>query len=230
MKGDKVLLLVASPRGMASTSNSLGDHLLVRLEERGLALKKLCLHPALADEKKMAELLAAIDACSLLVTAFPLYVDHLPAPLIELLRQVAERRQGRQGETRQSLVALVNCGFPETVHCRPAGDIMRLFSASAGFRFLGCLAMGMGGAIGNRPLAKAGFIVRHQLKALDQAAGFLAEGKAIPAGVIELAGRPMMPRWFYNWVADRGWKTAAKKHGSTDRLHDTPAATEAKKD
>ena len=226
MKGDKVLLLIGSPRGMASTSNSLGDHLLARLEERGLALKKLCLYPALADEKKMAELLAAVDACSLLVTAFPLYVDHLPAPLIDLLRQVAERRQGRQGEARQSLVALVNCGFPETVHCRPAGDIMRLFSAAAGFRFLGCLALGMGGAIGNRPLAKVGFIVRHQLKALDKAAAFLADGKEIPADVIELMGKPMMPRWFYNWVADRGWKSAAKKHGSADRLRDTPAAGE----
>ena len=29
MNGDKVLLLVGSPRGMASVSNSLGDHLLV---------------------------------------------------------------------------------------------------------------------------------------------------------------------------------------------------------
>ena len=228
MKGEKVLLLVASPRGMASTSNSLGEHVLLKLEERGMAIKKLLLYPALADEKKMAELLAAVDACALLVTAFPLYVDHLPAPLIELLRQVAERRQGRQVEARQSLAAVVNCGFPETVHCRPAGDIMRLFSAQAGFRFLGCLALGMGGAVGNRPLAKAGFIVRHQIKALDKAAAFLAEGKEIPADVIALAGKPMMPRWFYNWVADRGWKIAAKKHGSSGRLHDTPYAGETK--
>jgi len=224
MKGDKVLLLVGSPRGMASTSNSLGDHLLSQLEEHGMATKKLLAYPALADEKKMAELLAAVDACHLLVIAFPLYVDHLPAPLIELLRQVSERRQGRQGEARQSLAAVVNCGFPETAHCRPAGDIMRLFSAQAGFRFLGCLSLGMGGAIGNRPLAKVGPIVRHQIKALDRAAAFLAEGKDIPADLIELAGKPMMPRWFYNWVADRGWKSAAKKHGSSGRLHDAPYA------
>jgi hypothetical protein len=222
MKGDKVLLLVGSPRGMASTSNSLGEHLLSRLEESGLALKKLALYPALADERKMSELLAAVDACHLLVLAFPLYVDHLPAPLIDLLRQVAERRQARQGEARQTMAAIVNCGFPETAHCRPAGEIMRLFAAQAGFRFLGCLALGMGGAIGNRPLAKAGFIVRHQLKGLGQAAGFLAEGKEIPAAVIELTGKPMMPRWFYNWVADRGWKSAAKKHGTSGMLWEAP--------
>jgi hypothetical protein len=226
MKGDKVLLLVGSPRGMASASNSLGEHLLLRLEENGMAIKKLLLYPALADEKKMAELQAAVDACHLLLIAFPLYVDHLPAPLIDLLRQVAERRPARQGEARQTLAAIVNCGFPETRHCRPAGEIMRLFAAQAGFRFLGCLALGMGGAIGNRPLAKTGFIVRHQIKGLEQAAPFLAAGKEIPAAVIELAGKPMMPRWLYNWVADRGWKSTAKKHGSSGRLLDAPYAGE----
>jgi hypothetical protein len=224
MSGGKVLLLVGSPRGKASTSNSLGGHLLSLLEEQGSAIKELLIYPALADDKKMAELLAAVDACSLLILAFPLYVDHLPAPLIDVLRQVAERRQTRQGEATQSLVAIVNCGFPETAHCRPAAEIVRLFAFQAGFRFLGCLALGMGGAIGNRPLAKAGAIVRHQLKALGKAAPFLAMGKEIPADVIELAGKPMMPRWFYNWVAHRGWKSTAKKHGSSGRLFDKPYA------
>ena len=81
MNGGKALLLIGSPRGLASTSNSLGDHLLSLLDEHGLAPKKLAVYPALADEKKLGELLAAVDLCSLLILAFPLYVDHLPAPL-----------------------------------------------------------------------------------------------------------------------------------------------------
>jgi hypothetical protein len=222
MNNRKVLLLVGSPRGLASTSNSLGDHLLSLLEERGMAIKKLPVYPAFTDENKMAEMLAAIEACALLVLAFPLYVDHLSAPLIDLLRQIGERRQGRQGEGKQSLAAIVNCGFPETVHCRPAGEIVRIFASQAGFRFLGCLALGMGGAIGNRPLAKAGGIVRHQVKALKESATFLAEGKEIPADVISLMGKPMMPRWFYNFVADWGWKRAAKKYGTSGTLRDRP--------
>jgi hypothetical protein len=226
VNGRKVLLLVGSPRGMASVSHSLGSHLLALLEERGMATRKLPIYPALADEGKMAELMASIDACSLLVIAFPLYVDHLPAPLIDLLRQVADRRQGRPGEAKQALAAIVNCGFPETAHCRPAGEILRLFASQAGFRFLGCLALGMGGAIGNRPLAKAGGIVRHQVKALGLAAASLAEGKEIPAAVIALMGKPMMPRWFYNWMADLGWKRMAKKAGCSGRLYDKPYAGE----
>lgn len=222
MNGRKVLLLVASPRGAASVSRSLGEHLLSRLEERGMAIKTLMLHPALADEKRMAELLAAVDMCSLLAVSFPLYVDHLPAPLIELLRQVADRRSGRAGEGRQSLAAVVQCGFPETAHCLPAGDILRLFAAQTGFRFLGCLACGMGGAVGNRPLAKAGGIVRHQRRALDEAAAFLAEDKEIPEAVIARMGKAMMPRWFYNFMADRGWKRQADKLHTGKNLRDRP--------
>ncbi len=227
MNGRKVLLLAASPRGAASVSRALGEFLLARLEERGMAIKSLPLYPALGDEKRMAELLAAVDLCSLLVVSFPLYVDHLPAPLIELLRQVADRRAGRNGErseARQSLAAIVQCGFPETAHCRPAADVVRLFAAQAGFRFLGCLACGMGGAAGGRELKGTGGVARHQLRALGEASAFLAEDKELPAEVVARMGRPMMPRWFYNFMADLGWKRQAKKHGTRQALNDRPYA------
>jgi len=224
MNGSKALLLVGSPRAMASASHSLGDHLLSRLEERGMAIKKLPVYPALADEKKMLELLAAVDSCSLLILAFPLYVDQLPAPLISLLLRIVDRRQERPGAPTQALAAIVNCGFPETAHCRPAAEITRLFARQAGFRFLGCLTLGMGGAIGNRELAKAGGIVRHQVKALAQAADRLAAGEEIPAAVIELMGKAMMPRWFYSLAGNWGWKWAARKNRVSRRLDDPPYA------
>ena len=224
MNGKNALFLIGSPRGKASVSNSLGDHLLALLKGRGLETEKMLIYPALADEKKMGELLAAVDSCGLLILAFPLYVDHLPAPVIDLLRRIAERRHGRHVATDQAIAAIVNCGFPETEHCRPAAEITRIFAKTAGFRFLGCLALGMGGAIGNRELAKAGGIARHQVKALAQAAAFLADNKGIPDATIDLMGKAMMPRWLYNLVADWGWKRAAKKHGSYRKLYDQPHA------
>ena len=222
MNGKKALLLVGSPRGKASVSNSLGDHLLSSLTQRGLETAKIFLYPALTDEKKSLELLAAVDSCDLLILAFPLYVDHLPAPVIDLLQRISERRQGRQTASNQAFAAIVNCGFPETAHCGPAREIVHCFAAKAGLRFLGCLAMGMGGAVGNRPLAKAGGIVRHQVKALNEAAVYLADSREIPAAVIELMGKPMMPRWFYNLAANWGWKRAARKYGISNRLDDHP--------
>lgn len=224
MNGRKALLLVASPRGMASVSHALGTHLLSLLETHGMAIKKLLVYPALADEKKIAELLTAVDSCSLLLLAFPLYVDQLPAPVIDMLQRIVERRQVRQAAPAQALTAIVNCGFPETKHCSQAGEIVRIFARQAGFRFLGCLALGMGGAIGHRELAKAGGIVRHQVKALKQAASYLAEEKEIRAEDIELMGKAMMPRWFYSLAANWGWKRAARKYKVSHRLNDRPYA------
>ncbi|MBN2400231.1 MAG: hypothetical protein JXI33_07810 [Candidatus Aminicenantes bacterium] len=222
MNEKKVLLLVGSPRGTASVSDALGSHLLSLLEKHRMATKKLLLYPALANEKKMTALLVAVGACSLLVLSFPLYVDQLPAPLIDLLRRIAERRQGRHTTPDQSLTAIVNCGFPETVHCNPARDITRIFAEQAGFHFLGCLAMGMGGAIGKRKLDQGGGLVRHQVKAMAQAAAYLAAGEEIPAAVIQLMGKAMMPYWFYKLAGNWGWTWGARKNRTSRRLNDQP--------
>jgi hypothetical protein len=224
MNGRKVLLLVGSPRAKASVSRKLGDHLLSKLEERGLAIKELPVYPAMADEKKMLELLAAVDSCGLLILAFPLYVDQLPAPLISVLLRIVDRRRERPGPASQDLAAIVNCGFPETFHCAPAAEIAHLFARQAGFRFLGCLALGMGGAVGHRELAKAGGVVRRQVRALALAADRLAAGEEIPAAVIGLMGRAMMPRWFYTLAGNWGWRREAWKNRTYSRLSDRPYA------
>jgi NAD(P)H-dependent FMN reductase len=223
MNANKALLLVGSPRGKASVSHALGAHLLAALQGRGLEPEEIFIYQALGDEKKTAALLAAVENSALLVLAFPLYVDHIPAPVMELLRRIAERRQGRP-VAAQALAAVVNCGFPETAHCRTAGEIMRIFSAQAGFRFLGCLATGMGGAVGNRDLAKKPGPCRHQAKALGQAAAYLAEGKEIPPGVTKLMGKAMMPYWLYNLAADWGWKRTARKYKVSKKLRAQPYA------
>lgn len=222
MNGKKALLLVGSPRGLASTSHSLGDHLLSLLKERGWETEKMLVYPALADEKKLRGMQTAVDSCALLILAFPVYVDHVPAPVMEWLRRIAERRQGRQAAPAQALAVIVNCGFPETAHCRSAAEIMRIFAKQAGFRFLGCLATGMGGAVVGRDLAKGGGPCRHQAKALTQAAAYLADGEEIPAAVIGLMGKAMMPRWLYSLAADWGWKRTARKYKVSTRLYDKP--------
>jgi len=78
--------------------------------------------------------------------------------------------------------------------------------------------------VGSRELAKRGGPYRHQVKALTQAAAFLAAGAEIPAAVIALMSKAMMPRWFYSLAADWGWKRTAKKYGSSHRLRDQPYA------
>ena len=89
-KPKHVLLLVGSPRGPHSTSESLGAYLLRKLQEYSLETEKVYLHPSLKTHENRANLLRAVDSSDLLILAFPLYVDSLPSPVIAALELIAE--------------------------------------------------------------------------------------------------------------------------------------------
>jgi len=216
------LLIIGSPKGVKSTSIQLGGHLLRRLEARGSTTETMIVGSALKSEADTRRLLEAADRADLLVVSFPLYVDQLPAPLIEALERIAEHRTIRTSSRTQRIAAIVQCGFPETLQNQPACAIMEQFAAESGFEWAGALAMGMGGAIGGRSLDKAGGMVRNVVKGFEFAADALASGKSIPPEAIALAGKPFMPRAIYLLAANFGMKSLAKKAGARSRVYDRP--------
>ena len=224
------LLLVGSPKGQAGTSHAVGEALFRRLEAGGMAVEETTAAAALASDEGRERFLGAVEAADLVVVSFPLYVDQLPAPLIRALELVAERRKGAPGvrssagRAAQRIAAIVQCGFPETHQNQPALDILRHFAAEAGFRWSGALAMGMGGAIGRRPLDKPKGMLRSVVKALDLAAASLAAGNDIPAEASEFFGKPLMGKWLYLLAANLGMKRQARKHGVSKQVYDRPYA------
>jgi putative NADPH-quinone reductase len=227
-KKRKALLLVGSPKGKNSTSRSIGSHLLRKLEAAGVGTEEMTVLTALLSTENQHSLHKAVDAADLILIAFPLYVDQLPAPLIQTLELIAERRKGRPGVSPyagplvQKLAVIVQCGFPETIHNQPAVDIMRQFAREAGFEWAGALAMGMGGAVGGKRLEKAGGMVRKVVKALDMAAAPLAHGGNIPEEASRLMARQLMPRWLYVLAANWGFRREIRKHGSRKQVHARP--------
>jgi hypothetical protein len=224
----KALLLIGSPKGSRSTSRALGAALMRRLEAGGMETAEMTAAAALQSTENQHRMHKAVDAADLVVVSFPLYVDGLPAPLVQVLELVADRRRGRlpaspiAGPGVQKIAAIVQCGFPETHQNRPAVDIMRQFAKEAGFEWAGALAMGMGGAIAGRPLEKAGGMVRNVVKALDLAAASLLDGRPVPPGAAALMGRRLMPTWFYTFMGNRGMKRSAKRHGALKRANARP--------
>ncbi|MHB8093359.1 MAG: NAD(P)H-dependent oxidoreductase [Candidatus Aminicenantales bacterium] len=216
------LLIIGSPKGTKSTSYQLGSHLLRRLETRGSTTETIIVGSALKSEADTRRMLEAADRADLLVFSFPLYVDQLPAPLIEALGHIAEHQKNRTSPGARRVAAIVQCGFPETIQNRPACAIMEQFASESGFEWAGALAMGMGGAIGGRSLNKAGGKVRNVVKGFELAADALASGKPIPAEAIALAGKPFMPKAFYLLAANFGMKHLAKKAGVRGRVYDHP--------
>jgi hypothetical protein len=217
-----VLLVIGSAKRPASTSASLGGYLQERLGERGLSTASLILHRALSSETEQEALLQDTDRCGLLVLAFPLYVDSLPALVVKTLEQIAARRQRSYNRAPQRLMVIVNCGFPEPHHNDTALRICRRFAAEAGFEWAGGLALGAGEAIHGQALSDVGGMARNVIKSLDIAADALAEGKSVPPQAVELMAKPLIRRWTYLFFGSRRWKRAARRHGTRDRLGDRP--------
>ncbi len=209
----RAVLLVGSPRTRKSSSHSLGSYLFERLAEHHVQTETFYIHTSLYSSERMQALLEAVDAADLVMLAFPLYVDGLPAPVIGALERIAARRGGNNG-TRPRFAALANCGFPEASHNRPALAICETFARQAGFEWAGALALGAGqGLVHGAPLAEAGGQAIPIQKALDLAAAALADGQAIPQSAVDLLARPIIPGWLYRWMGIIGWRQQAKQYG-----------------
>jgi multimeric flavodoxin WrbA len=220
-KPNRAALLVGSPKGPSSTSNSLGTFLLERLQQNGVTTEKKYICQCLGSENRTA-LLRLVDESDLIILAFPLYVDSLHSQVIETLELIVEHEKTKHEFCKKSFAAIANSGFPGAQHNDTALAVCRLFAKQAGFNWAGGLAMGGGGMIAGLPLDEMGGQARNQKKALEIAAEALSRGEPIPKEAVVLMSKLGFPRWLYIWMGNRGWKQEAKKHISIKSMYDQP--------
>jgi hypothetical protein len=206
------VLLVGSPKGPNSTSNSLGIYLAERLQENGVSYEKVYLSQSLCSEEKQSSMLKLVDKSDLIILAFPLYVDSLHSQVIKTLELIAEHQKGKRNLNKKSLVAISNSGFPEAKHNNIALEVCRIFAKQVGFTYAGGLAMGGGGMISGRPLEEVGGAARNQIKALQISADALAKGEDIPETAVALMAKLGIPKWMYTWMGNHGLKKETKKN------------------
>ena len=220
-----MLLLVGSPRLSFSTSESLGSYVTEALNRKGWQTSCVRLLSALRSEERIRGLLSEVERADLLVLAAPLYVDSCPAPVIRAMELISQRSR-ESGWSRKRLLAIVNCGFPESFHNDVALAIYRQFAKEAGFVWVGGLSLGMGGFISGRPLVHLGRVGKRIRNSLDLAAEALAQDQPLPAKAVELMGKKMMPKWLYLFMGNLGWRREARKRGVAARLNDRPYAAD----
>jgi hypothetical protein len=228
-KPNRAVLLVGSPKGPHSTSNSLGTYLLQKLQENGAPSKKIYLNQCLSSEENKTALLQLIDESDLIILTFPLYVDSLHSQTIETLELIADHEKGKRSLSEKSFVAIANSGFPEAKHNHTALAVCRIFAKQVGFTWAGGLAMGGGAMISGYPLSELGGRVRNQIKALDMTAEALAQEEPIPEKAVALMSKLVIRRWMYLWMGNRGWKQEAKKQGTLDRMYNQPCKAATRK-
>jgi hypothetical protein len=216
------LLLLGSPKPTGSTSASLGTYLLDKLATQGFSCQTMLARKSITKPDRKAALLSAVDRADPLVLAFPLYVDCLPAPLIRALEITATHRTPGSHSPGQRLIAIVNCGFPESLHNDTAIAICRRFAHQAGFEWSGGLSLGGGGAIDGKSLKTVKGLGRNVIKALNLTAEAICQGKNVPPRATALMTRPLVPAWLYIWLAERGFKRRAKACGVIRQLEQRP--------
>lgn len=217
----KVVLLVGSAKHEGSSSAVLGAYLLERLAEQGMTTRTFRVHMALRTPANRSELVDAVNDCDLFVVAYPLYVDTLPALVIEAFEMLAEARRGGYA-TMPRMAAVANCGFPEAQHNDNSLKVCQRFASEAGFAWAGGLAMGMGGAVGGERLESKGGMLRYVQAGLDEAAAALAAGQAIPASAAVKVARPVLHRWLYIQMASFGWRKWASENRVRGELRRKP--------
>ena len=221
-KPNRAVLLVASPKGPKSTSNSLAAFLGDKLQQKGMTVEKVFINQTLGSDKKINMMLGLVDVSDLIVFAFPLYADCLYSQAIKTLELIAEHENGRSQLCKKGFVAIVNSGFPEARHNDTALAVCRNFAKKVGFTWAGGLAMGGGGMISGQPIAELGGRVRNQVKALEIAAEALANGEVIPEKAIVLISKLGIPKWMYLWMGNHGWKSEAKKAMKVKSMYSQP--------
>ena len=152
---ERVLLLIGSPGNLRSNSNQLGQYLVGRLGDAGWDVDTECVCQAVRGEDRMRSVMDKIDGSDLVILSFPLYVDSLPAPMIRFLEIVNDHRKGVE-KMDQRMMAVCQSGFPESHYNDCALRVCSIFARDSGFRWIGGLAVGGGGAIGGKAFKRAG--------------------------------------------------------------------------
>jgi hypothetical protein len=223
----RATLLVGSPKTRRSTSNSLGGYLFEQLQERSVQTETIYPHTVLRSPRRRQAMLEVVENSDLVMLAFPIYVDTLPAPVIETLQSIAEHRRSKNPR-RQLFAAIANCGFPEAYQCDSALAVCENFALQAGFEWAGGLAMGGGEAVNGASLVDGGGKTIRMRQSLELAAEALAQGQAVPPAAREGLATPLIPHWLYRLTGWLRWNRWAESYGAKKMLKHRPYLAQAK--
>ncbi|MCK5827088.1 hypothetical protein KAH43_01080, partial [Candidatus Bipolaricaulota bacterium] len=124
-----ITVLIGSPRGIEkSTSARLAREITVGLGTANWTSEWFHAHHVLKADEAWEGLIASMARSDVIFLAAPLYVDSLPAPVIETLHRLVQAKStlAREG-TPSRFLALLNCGFVEPGHNQFAQLMLQSF-------------------------------------------------------------------------------------------------------
>jgi hypothetical protein len=216
----KAVLLNGSPREGATTSGSLGDHLMSSLRSKGIETPSHVLSHSLSTKEMYEVMMKDVSSSDLIVLSYPSYADSPPSDVIRWMELV--RDDDLTSLKGVSFLAIGNCEESDPKKLDVSMRILKNFSCGQGMRWAGALQMPMGPAIDGVPLIASGKMGRKAIEALDLTATAVMNGENVPerASVL-MADRPIK-ELSYIMQTNRTWKKRAKQKRTRMNLLDKP--------
>jgi NAD(P)H-dependent FMN reductase len=207
-----VLMIVGSPKQNHSTSEKIGDYLCRLLSSKGHQTDRINATIATLSDDGQNTLELKSKRADLILFAFPLYVDSLPAPLTNVCQILSKSIAG----SGKKIVAICNSGFPEPIHNNMALDILKNFSRQTGLVWIGGVSVGSGAALASKKpmkLEEHGGMTMKLQRTLELLASIIDNGLTCQQN-LETVAQPL-PAWLYCMMGNFGWNSAAKRRGLT---------------
>lgn len=221
-KQKKVLLLVGSPRAERSTSFSIGKYLCDKIKGANYSIEFRFIIRLMKRKERQAQIIELINQSNLIILTFPLYIDHLPFPVIKMMEFLSNNKGILLNREDKAFLSICNSGFPESSQNELAIEVCRNFCNAMGFQWRGGLQKGGGQMIHGRDLDEMGKRAEDLRKGLELAAEALKKQQTIPKESMELISKNTIPIKMYKTMGNIGWRTQALGNWNLFNLKDKP--------
>ncbi|TXT56136.1 MAG: hypothetical protein BAJALOKI2v1_630001 [Promethearchaeota archaeon] len=223
---EEILVLVGSPRAEKSTSKSLGVYLSKKIVASEDQIRFGYINRLLLRSERYEKLFSMINEASIIILTFPLYVDHLPSPVIKAFEIISEKKRDIMERKEKQFIAISNCGFPEGEQINIAIKICRIFAKEIGFEWMGGLKVGAGPFIHGNDIKNAGKRLEHIKKGLSFAAEKITKGEKIPKETNDILADIPISKEMYKRIGNFGWRIQALKFRNIFNLKRKPYSKE----
>ena len=211
---EKLIVINGSPKPKYSASGLLISQIEVIAGEAFPVYQATKL---LNQESPAAAVSELLRAATLLIV-FPLYIDALPAPLIQVLTLLDQGAALAHGQLPR-VYAIGNCGFYEAENNRLALDIIQNFCRRSGLGWGYGIGIGAGGSLTFPSQDFSQGPTSNVYKALREMVTHIQKQSA-PTQNVFLT--PNIPRESYLKGANKAWEQAAEKYNQKANLNARP--------
>lgn len=197
-----VILLNCSYKGVESNSNYF-----LGLLESQIMLECERIH--LKDVKNYDLLIDKLTTADALVFGMPLYVDGVPAQVVELMEYLYDI--GKNHLDKLVVYVISNLGFYESHQIHIQLQIVKNWCSKMGLVYGGALAIGAGGMMGGlRNIPYNQGPNRMMGKGINSLATSINTNEAMEDVYVKPSG---FPRFLYMFFGNKSWIPQAKKNG-----------------